>query len=218
MGVNYNFIISNGLKTNKWWGEEKISFEWGFTATVIIEMDGNKQMVKNEKTFFGFFFSHPILYTSILKNNASKREDDESMVDSLPVSWRLYIFKGFFLLWIIRWLPTSKMPALWQIGETGETWMYCKGDYQLGDGIAHEDQALMHSWPILSWDGSDQWSTVVHTIFLETLSKNKSCIRCLLSVWVPILAAEGPHWVPISLVTTNFGHSACRKLRQDTVG
>ena len=58
----------------------------------------------------------------------------------------------------------------------------------------------------------------VHTIFLETLSKNKSCQRCLLAVWVPILAAEGPHWVPISLVTINFGHSACRKLRQDTVG
>ena len=73
--------------------KKKISFEWGFTTTVIIEMDGNKQMVKNEKTFFRFFFSHPILYTSILKNNASKREDDESMVDSLPVSWRLYIIK-----------------------------------------------------------------------------------------------------------------------------
>ena len=38
------------------------------------------------------------------------------------------------------------------------------------------------------------------------------------AVWVPILAAEGPHWVSISLVTINFGHSACRKLRQDTVG
>ena len=38
--------------------EKKISFEWGFTATVIIEMDGNKQMVKNEKTFSDF--SSPI--------------------------------------------------------------------------------------------------------------------------------------------------------------
>ena len=38
------------------------------------------------------------------------------------------------------------------------------------------------------------------------------------AVWVPILAAKGPHWIPISLVTINFGHSACRKLRQDTVG
>ena len=57
--------------------------------------------------------------------------------------------------------------------------MYCKGDYKLGDGIAHEDQA---QWPCSPGD------------------------------------AEGPHWVPISLVTINFGHSACRKLRQDTVG
>lgn len=37
---------------------------------------------------------------------------------------------NYIISWIIRWLPTSKMPALWQIGETGETWMYCKGDYQ----------------------------------------------------------------------------------------
>ena len=26
MGVNCNYIISNGLKTNKWWGEEKNKF------------------------------------------------------------------------------------------------------------------------------------------------------------------------------------------------
>ena len=179
MGVNCNYIISNGLKTNKWWGEEKNKF-WMRVHRNCYNWNGWKQTNGEEwKNLFRFFFSHPILYTSILKNNASKREDDESMVDSLPVSWRLYIFKGFFLLWIIRWLPTSKMPALWQIGETGETWMYCKGDYQLGDGIAHEDQA---QWPCSPGD------------------------------------AEGPHWVPISLVTINFGHSACRKLRQDTVG
>ena len=114
MGVNCNYIISNGLKTNKWWGEEKNKF-WMRVHRNCYNWNGWKQTNGEEwKNLFRFFFSHPILYTSILKNNASKREDDESMVDSLPVSWRLYIFKGFFLLWIIRWLSTSKMPALWE--------------------------------------------------------------------------------------------------------
>ena len=98
MGVNCNYIISNGLKTNKWWGEEKNKF-WMRVHHNCYNWNGWKQTNGEEwKNLFIFFSSHPILYTSILKNNASKREDDESMVDSLPVSLRLstYLKDSFY--------------------------------------------------------------------------------------------------------------------------
>ena len=87
MRVNCNYIISNGLKTNKLWGEEKNKF-WMKVHRNCYNWNRWKQTNGEEwKNLFRFFFPHPILYTSIMKNNASKREDDESMVDSLPVSW-----------------------------------------------------------------------------------------------------------------------------------
>ena len=99
------------------WQSNCRQFKWGWTVTILFQTDWEQTngMVK-KKTFSDVFSLIPSSTLSILKNNATKREDNESMVDSLPGSWRLYIFKGFFLLWIIRWLPTSKMPALWQIG------------------------------------------------------------------------------------------------------
>ena len=146
MRVNCNYIISNGLKTNKWWGEEKNKF-WMRVHRNCYNWNGWKQTNGEEwkKTFSDF--SSPIPSSTLPSWRTMPPRGRTTTTGGLTSSqFKVkYIFKGFFLLWIIRWLPTSKMPALWQIGETGETWMYCKGDYQLGDGIAHEDQA---QWPL----------------------------------------------------------------------
>ena len=88
MGVNCNYIISNGLRTNKWQGEKKPFFEFvrlwylGFESVRLMEL--------------GFaVWSTPCSRSGMPSkegcgpknsNNATKREDNESMVDSLPGS------------------------------------------------------------------------------------------------------------------------------------
>ena len=58
MGVNCNYIISNGLKTNKWWGEEKNKF-WMRVHRNCYNWNGWKQTNGEEwKTFSDF--SSPI--------------------------------------------------------------------------------------------------------------------------------------------------------------
>ena len=59
MGVNCNYIISNGLKTNKWWGEEKNKF-WMRVHRNCYNWNGWKQTNGEEwKNLFRFFSPIP---------------------------------------------------------------------------------------------------------------------------------------------------------------
>ena len=137
----------------------------------------------------------------------------------------MYIFKGS--LWIIRWLPSSKMPTLWHVGETGQTWMHCKRDYKCDHGIPHEDQAQRPCYP------GD--ALLCFLLLLQSLLSPGAVAQitwkmftgfcCESLFWLPRVLIGSilyliKSWVPISKyqVPLSFGHSACRKIRQDTVG